>query len=205
MRLWLCGALLVALASSAQANGTYFTETVGTFDLRSEMGDVWNGGSIAARLALGHKVDDWAVELGLGVYDFRGRGRFGDRDYDALSWGLDVRRIFPINDWAQAYLRGGIRQLAVNGSSVGSPESDALTDYGGRGVAWGGGLQAGGKIPVAGLLWAPLFFCNCGPKMTAVVTLDWTNQLVKLSREGGPALDGRINSLMLGFALGSDF
>jgi len=194
--------LVLAAPGAARADGTYFAEELGTFDVRGELGDVLDGGGVALRAMLGRRVGRLAVEGGVGVFEMTGRGAYRDQSYTTLHYGVDVKYHWPLSDWSQVYVRGGLRQLDIKNGPFGGGE---LSSYSGRALAWGAGIHAGGKVPALGLLFFPLFFCECGPKVKAAVTFDWSHQQTHLSSGSGESLDGGINAMMVGFAVGSDF
>ena len=206
--------LVCAIAAPAFADGAYFSESFGGTKIEDELGQRMPG-AFRIRFAVGYRRKAWAVEgwlagnLGFmegGGFDAppvacRGTGCPGhpdnghafDNSSALLTYGFDVKYIKPIAPNLELYVRG----------SVGHGLLDSF-DYGGRGLGVGAGIQLKGKVPVAGLLFWPLFFCNCGPKMTGAIFLDDGYDFYRL-RGPRSTIDAQLTHMTFGLAAGADF
>jgi hypothetical protein len=209
--------LVCAIAAPAVADGVYFSESFGGTKITDDLGEKMET-AFRLRIAIGYRFKKtWAVEgwlagdLGFMSHEYfdappvacRGtscptspdRGHVFDSSTALLMYGVDVKYLKPIAPNLEIYLRG----------SVGHGVLDSL-ENGGRGLGVGAGIQLKGKVPVAGLLFWPLFFCNCGPKMTGAIFVDEGFDFYRL-RSGGsrPTIDAQLTHLTFGLAAGTDF
>jgi len=164
------------------------------------------------RFTGGYRAGAWAVEgwlgvdLGLGLAYADAQPGYGApcdcaQPYDdtmsgLFSYGVNVKYLRPLARNLDVYLRGGLAYGHLDG------------EYQGRGLEAGAGLQIKGKVPALGLLFWPLFFTNLGPKITAAAFVDTGTAFYRFHRDGivgNGSKDGRFDSLMVGFAFGSDF
>jgi hypothetical protein len=208
--------LVCAMAAPALADGAYFSESFGGTKIEDELGDRMSG-AFRVRIAVGYRRKAWAVEgwlagnlgfmehfhspppvacRGTGCGDYPDRGQRFDSSTALLQYGLDVKYIKPIARNLELYVRG----------SIGYAVFDSF-EYGGRGLGVGAGIQLKGKVPVAGLLFWPLFFCNCGPKMTGAIFLDDGYDFYRLQpgNRSKSAIDAQLTHLTFGLAAGTDF
>ncbi len=205
MRFWLPLVVIfhvtVVAAASGRADGLYFTEQIGVSRVGGELGDFYAGG-IAAHIGGGYHIDGWAFELAVDFDELRGRGLFAGDSYELMSRGLTVRRLFPVSPAVRLYARGGVEAVEVEPSSW----SDRLGDgYAGTGIDLGGGVVLSGRVPLVGFLFAPLFFTDIGPKVSAAAWLDVGDRLLSLEKPDASDLDGFTRSWLLGFSLGGSF
>ncbi len=222
MRAALVLALLLGTASTAAADGLYFSESFGGSNVKDELGSHING-AVRIRFALGYRINkSWAVEgFVAGDVGTVSHIHADDRPYAARcidcaepdggygGWGhsssssmttvgLDVKYLRPLSDNIDVYLRGSLGKGYLDDS-----------DYSGRGLGIGTGVQLKGKVRALGFLFWPLFFVPVGPKVTAALFVDGGADFYRLHRHGdldnNDAIDGSISRLTLGFAVGSDF
>lgn len=211
--------MISALAAPALADGGYFSESFGGTKIEDDLGERMSG-AFRIRIAVGYRRKAWAVEGWLaGNLGFMERGGFDpappvacrgtgcgddpdrsqpfDNSSALLSYGVDVKYIKPIAPNLELYVRGSVSRGML----------DSM-DYDGRGLGVGAGIQLKGKVPVAGLLFWPLFFCNCGPKMTGAIFLDDGFDFYRLhsdSKVKRPSIDAQLTHLTFGLAAGADF
>lgn len=192
---------LCALATVARADGWYYEESFGASSargvpslataLRVRLGFGWRAGSVslepwaAADLTL-HRDD--AVFGVLGGEPSAGAA-------DLAQFGVDAKYTQPLVKQLAVYVRGGPR--------FGDGEG-ALAQYYGPGVGAGAGIQLSGRVRALGLLFAPLFFVQRGPMITAAVFVDEGVDVYWLSPERG-TLRVPVVSSNMGFAFGSEF
>jgi hypothetical protein len=188
----------------ARADGWYFTEGVGGTRVQGPMAEFFSGPAIHLRVGAGRKIDRLAVEAYFAVTSpLAGRHRFQGVTYDALSWGLDLRYVVPLSPYVSAYARGGLGKMTLEGGWLGWERGGS--DYTGRTLSGGAGVQVSGKVRALGLLFFPLFFTDWGPKVTAAAWLDTGRQYVRLHNPTARSLDGELASWTFGIGLGSDF
>lgn len=199
VRFILAAILLVVVPSGARADGLYLTEQVGPSKIGGEMGRHLEG-DFSVRFGFGIHIDGWAVEGNVQLLDMFGNRYFeGDGHYTAETWGVELRRLFPVNPWARLYVRGGLGKMSVD-------RGGGLADgYRGRSLDYGGGIMVSGRVPLVGFLFAPLFFCGCGPKVSAGAWFDLGEQVVRLRKDRASSLDGVVTTWMLGFSVGGGF
>lgn len=192
-------AALAGLAAPAAADGFYFTESFGGTRIKDEVAAKLGDGGFRLKVGLGYRGGRWAVE-GWFASDMAD-GAPDRRQFDQpqlVQVGLDLRHLWPVSRHVDIYLRGSMSHGALD-----------TGDYAGRGLGVGAGIQLKGRVPVAGLLFWPLFFTNWGPKMTAAVFVDDGYEFLRLHPGGDlgatPAIDAQLTHLTMGFALGSDF
>ena len=196
MRLFFVAALLAASATSAAADGFYFTEGFGGTRIGDELGEHAGGGmrlriSLGARLAARWAVEGWVAGM------IPASSYLDSSTPSLTTYGLDLKYINPITEHVDLYLRGTI--------SRGQLSAPVWDGYAGRGLGAGAGISAKGKVRALGFLFWPLFFTKVGPKVTAAVFLDSGYEFYRLHREGNASLDAQVSNLTLGFAVGSDF
>jgi hypothetical protein len=209
-------ALMAVPATPASADGIYFTESFGGANIKDELGERIDS-AFKLRVSVGVRRRRWAVELWGGGYlaEQQGPGSLGKpgcagcegRDYYAYStaslgaYGLDLKYIETLSRHFEVYLRGGPSAAIVDGAG--------LDGYAGRGLGFGAGAQLKGKVRALGFLWWPLFFTGVGPKVTASLWADAGYDFYRLHRGGKleavPAIDAKVTSMSIGFAVGSDF
>ena len=199
-------ALAVVLASTtAYADGFYYSQSYGVSSARSD-GASMLGESIQLRIAMGWRIGAFTVGPLLtghlaGERDnayFHGLvgGDPTEGDSDLESYGVDGRYHARLGDNLVMYVRGGPRY--ANGIG-------ALDGYRGFGVGAGTGVQLTGRVRALGFLFAPLFFMNKGPLITASVFLDESVDYYKLSASSMPALSMPMIGTSIGIAAGSHF
>jgi Outer membrane protein beta-barrel domain len=218
MRAALALALVLGTASTAAADGIYFTEALGGSSVGNDLGhDITD--AMRIRLSVGYRLNkSWAVEgwfagdIGT-TMNIDGQGYaarcvecndvappdYGyHRSSSMTSAGIDVKYLRPLGDRFEVYLRG----------SLGKGWLDA-DDYSGRGFGIGAGAQIKGKVPAIGFLFWPLFFTNWGPKVTAALFVDTGADFYRLHRHGDldntDTRDGSFNRFTIGWAVGADF
>ena len=202
--------LLVATAGPthiARADGLYFHESVGLSKPDGQLQRFFDPG-IGIRVAGGFTKDDWAVEAYLNLDELPGNSLFGDQIYTGFGHGLAVRRLFAISAHTRAYLRGGLGRMSIDGyeSGYGDDQTSNRGDgYAGRTVDYGAGIMVGGRVPALGLLFSPLFFCDCGPKVSLGGWFDVGRRKTVLHKRGASSIAGHIDSWALGFSLGGYF
>lgn len=206
MRFWLPLLVIfhvtVVAAASGRADGLYFTEQLGVSRVGGELGHYFAGG-LAGNIGLGYHTGGWAFEGQVHIDDWQGRGVFAGEEAEAVSWGAAVRRLFPVSPWVRLYARGGVEALEVESSSW--SQARRADGYAGNAINFGGGVVLSGEVPLAGFLFAPLFFTDIGPKVSAAAWLDVGDRLLSLDKAGASDLDGFTRSWLLGFSLGGRF
>jgi hypothetical protein len=206
VRLWLPLLVIfhvtVVAAASGRADGLYFTEQLGVSRVGGELGNYFRGG-FSGHIGGGYHLDGWALEGHMRFDELEGRGALAADTYDLLAWGVGVRRLFPVSPWVRLYARGGVEAVEIEQYSSG--ESLVLDGYKGSGIDLGGGLVLSGRVPLVGFLFAPLFFTDIGPKVSAAAWLDVGDRLIALDKPGASDLHGFSRSWLLGFSLGGSF
>jgi hypothetical protein len=202
-------AVLTALAAAPQiasADGLYVSESFGGSKAKDELADYMDGG-LNMRLSLGYRKDRWAGEVWFGAaVPLEGNfacAECGSRngvDEGLVQYGFDVKYISPLAGKLEGYVRGGLTNAIAAGY-----EREGSEQYSGRGLAGGVGIQIKGKVPALGLLWAPLFLTDIGPKITAAAFVDTGIEFYRLQSAGRPTIDAQLNTIRVGFAFGSDF
>ena len=190
--------LVCVAASTASADGYYFSESFGGTKVKDEL-SAYLPSAVRFRLAIGLRRQAWALEGFVA-------GDLNDAlytDYSKTSslttYGLDLKYLKPVSRHIDVYLRGSVGHGIADG---------ALEGYEGRGLGFGAGVQLKGKVPAIGFLWWPLFFTNWGPKGTAALFLDDGYDFYRLHRGGdlhATAIDAQLTHLTGGFAVGTDF
>ncbi|HEU0037237.1 MAG TPA: hypothetical protein VFQ53_41790 [Kofleriaceae bacterium] len=193
----------LAAPSTAEADGFYFTESFGGSHIKDELGQYMDS-SFRLRLSAGMRRGHWAVDAwfatDIGGTDQPETGYYATHFLD--TYGLDLRYIQPIADHLEIYLRGSMSHGSLY------LEDSVDSDYGGRGLGFGGGIQLKGKVRALGFLAWPLFFTKIGPKVTASLFLDNGYDFYRLHRGNdfdAPAIDAQLTHMTLGFSVGSDF
>ncbi len=217
MRAALVLALVLGTASTAAADGLYFTESVGGSDVKNELGTEISS-AMRIRFSLGYRINkSWAVEgflagdIGTRVQHGSGyaarciecggnnTGGYVDPSSYASALttvGIDVKYLRPLADNFEVYLRGSLGK-------------GYFGDHSGRGFGAGAGAQFKGKVRALGFLFWPLFFVPVGPKVTAALFIDTGADFYRLHRGGNldnpDAIDGSMNRITIGWAVGADF
>lgn len=192
-------ATLAIAAAPARADGTYFSLGMGPGEVSDQLG-AYVHDTFGARIALGHRVGNLAVEGYIGP-----ESSTDDTTYlEAVRLGLDARYIVPLADGVQLYARGGLVRMDA---TLGGDYAARGLDYEGRGVAGGVGLQLRGKVRALGFLYWPMFFLPLGPKVNAALFVDHGTDFYRLHPVDGVGrtFDARITRLTFGFNVGSDF
>jgi len=225
MRAALALALVLGTASTAAADGIYFTESFGGSDVKGELGHQITD-ALRMRFSVGYRLSkSWAVEGFLAgdigttsnidggpprgyaarcVECGSGSGD-GGSGYNALDYastmttvGIDVKYLRPVSEHVELYLRGSLGKGWLDNS-----------DYSGRGFGVGAGAQIKGKVRALGFLFWPLFFVPAGPKVTGALFIDAGADFYRLHRNGDldnpDSLDGSTNHITVGWAVGADF
>ncbi len=196
-------ALLLVLATSTadvRADGWYFSEGFGTGTAGDDLGDSFDA-DFTLRAAVGRRFGRLAVEGFLTGTILSGDGVLAGTSHDLMGYGISGRYMFPLSRHLEIYLRGGAgrAQLAVRSIEVGD------TQYSGRSLHYGAGIQLKGKVPVLGFLFYPLFFTKIGPKVTAALWLETDHQVTRLHHPNYRSLDSDVKAWRFGFGVGSDF
>ena len=198
-----CAAVLGALTTTARADSWYYEESFGVSSalggdvpslstaLRLRLGIGWRAGSIS--------LEPWAAADLTFQRDDAMFGVLGGEPSpgaaDLAQFGVDAKYTQPLGEHVAAYMRGGPRFADGEGS---------LAHFYGPGVGAGAGILLSGRVRALGILFAPLFFVNKGPKITAAVFLDQGVDMYWLSTSR-TTIDVPIVSTNMGFAFGSDF
>lgn len=195
---------LVLVASSAHADGFYYSQSYGISSARGDGADGL-GKSLQLRIALGWRFDaltvgpllsgNLAVERDDAYFGFVG-GVPTMGDSDLKVYGFDARYHATIRDNLVMYVRGGPRYASADG---------ALDGYSGFGVGGGTGIQLTGRVRALGFLFAPMFFMKKGPLITASVFLDESVEWYSLAASDMPTLSVPIVGTSIGIAAGSHF
>jgi hypothetical protein len=203
-------ALLVALVAApavAGADGIYFTEGFGATRFDDDLGQRVDRAT-RLRVSLGFRSGQTAVEAWIGG-DLADGASSAAQQPSAMTYGLDVKRIFRIAGRLEGYVRGSMSRMAIE---AGSP----LEGYSGRGLGVGTGVQVKGKLPAITLLYLPLaLVClvpdacrKMGPMATVALFVDQGYDFYRLHRDGrwdAPSIDAEATRWTFGFAIGSDF
>lgn len=195
---------LVLAASTAHADGFYYSQSYGISSARGDGADVL-GKSLQVRIALGWRFGaltvgplisgNIAVQRDDAYLGFIGGDPpMGDSDLE--SYGLDARYHATIRDHLVMYVRGGPRFARAEG---------ALDGYSGFGAGVATGVQLTGRVRALGFLFLPLFFAKKGPLITASVFVDESVDWYSLSARDMPALTMPLVGTSIGIAAGSHF
>ena len=190
-------ALTAALPSAtARADGYYFTEQVGGAKITDQLAASVSS-AVQARFAFGVRRGAWSVE-GFTEIDINSDSPYTDYNAPNLaSYGLALKRSFPLARHLDLYLRGNASEGIADGR---------LAGYAGRGLGFGAGIALKGKVPALGFLWFPLFFTGWGPKVTASLFIDDGYDFYRLhDGDGRASIDAQITHLSGGFSVGTDF
>lgn len=199
-------ALLAALlfSATAHADGFYYSQSYGISSARGE-GASMLGESLQLRIALGWRWGAWLVGplLTGHLAGERDHAYFhglvgGDPvagDSDLEVYGADARYHARLGDNVVMYVRGGPRY--ANGIG-------ALDGYSGFGLGAATGVQVTGRVRALGFLFAPLFFLDKGPLITASLFLDESVDWYRLDA-GMTTLSMPLVGTSLGIAAGSHF
>lgn len=184
---------LVALCSTARADGFYFSESIGGTRVHDELGAYVGGSATRADIGFGMRRGHWAVQL-----DILGDMQSGNTSEttssqppDVTSVGISVKYIQPLSKHFEVYVRG---------RSMHGWGDNRLGGYAGNGLGAGAGLQLKGK-----LRW-----------VTGALFVDASSDFYRLHDEGAaadvvvnyrlpPAIDAQLASITFGWAFGTDF
>ena len=137
---------------TAQAGG-YLSLGIGANALLG--GDVdsnFDRGSLTvSRVAVGTRIAKFAVEGVLTGSDLKATsdqflGQSTGDEFSTTSLGVDLRYYIPISGQFEGYVRGGLCKTWLGTGSG----TDSTLDYQGRSYVFGGGIQYGFKLPIAG-------------------------------------------------------
>lgn len=186
------------------ADGLYFAESIGFGRARGALRRAV-GAPLHIRVGVGGRLGPLAIEAWLATELQAERvgavggllgGEPAPRRADLTSYGVEARYIVPLDRLLSFYVRGGPSLVEASG---------ALAGYRGHGLGFGAGLQVSGKVRALGLLWAPLFFLDRGPKITGALYLDEGYDLYWMTKPGGRPIAATVGHFALGFAVGSTF
>jgi hypothetical protein len=195
---------LVLAATPAYADGFYYSQAYGLSSARGD-GAVPLGESLQLRLLAGWRFGALTVGPWMGVnmalardnayFGFvGGEPPMGDSDLE--TYGVDARYHATLHENLVMYVRGGPRYASGLG---------ALDGYSGFGVGAATGVQLTGRVRALGFLFAPLFFMDKGPKITASVFLDENVDWYWLRASNMPPLSMPLLGTSIGIAAGSHF
>jgi hypothetical protein len=192
--------VLAAATTSAHADGFYYTEGFAGVKVRDELSAYYPDGAMRIRLGIGMRRGNLAFEGYMGGLVNLNVGYEPDGGHETgelMIYGLDVKYLQTMSPHVEVYLRGGLG---------GAEGSGGLTDYSGRSLGVGAGIQVKRKGSIFGLLFWPLFFLDLpGPKMTGALWLDAGYDFYRLHGPAPTAIDASLHSLGGGLAIGSDF
>jgi len=195
--------------ATAKADGWYFSEAFGHTEVTDEMATQFSDSVFTARLAIGRQVGPWAIDAYLQIQDLDGVAAYRGSTFTGLTMGVDARYIMKVKGPLQVYLRGGLNKMTVNTGDTHYAQNDLRRplrhDYEGRGITYGAGVRLSGKVRALGLLYWPMFFLKYGPKVTASIYLDTSQQFVRLHHPTARSLDGRLSTWLIGFSIGGGF
>jgi hypothetical protein len=196
-------ALVLCSTTAAQADGFYYSQSYGISSARGEGAEPL-GKSLQLRIALGWRFGAFTVGplMAGNIALARDNAYFGlvggdppMGDSDLKVYGLDARYHATLHDHVVMYVRGGPRYASAIG---------ALDGYAGFGVGTGTGVQLTGRVRALGFLFAPMFFMNKGPMITASVFLDESVEWYRLG-DGMRELSMPLVGTSIGIAAGSHF
>lgn len=205
MRSFVIVGVVLALASTARADGFYYSEGFGATHVKDELASYTDSTLFRFRIALGMRRGAWAYEGAVAInaavdpyYD-----AYGPKSKPSSTLGdfeFTLKYLQPLSRHVEVYVRG----------TAGYGSADAsLSDYAGRSLGFGAGIQLKGRGSVAGLLFWPLFFLvKSGPMMTAGLYLDEGYDFFRLHGPGSTAptaVDAQLTHLTGGIAVGTDF
>jgi hypothetical protein len=175
--------LVCALASTARADGAYFSESAGGVAPGDQGAAVLPRSGAQAEIHLGVRMGNWGVELQLITDNFEPYAG-SPQTANLFAVGLGARYVQPISRHFSMYLRG----RAMRGWA-----GDALDGYAGNGLGVGAGFQLEGhtklgRLPIAGAL---LFEAD--------------EDFYRFHDAYEPSLDTTLSALEFGIALGTDF
>jgi hypothetical protein len=197
-------ALPLVLASTARADGFYYSQSYGISSARGD-GAPSLGESLQLRIAFGWRIDAFTFGpvLGVNMAVQRDDAYFGFvggdptmGDSDLKTYGFDARYHGALTNNLVMYVRGGPRYASGLG---------ALDGYSGFGVGGGTGVQLTGRVRALGFLFVPAFFLKKGPMVTASVFLDESVEWYQLNRATMPGLSMPLVGTAVGIAAGSHF
>lgn len=194
------GSVLLATAAPARADGTYFTLGMGPGEITDQLGQ-YSRESFGAKIGVGHRLGHLAFEGYVAPAD-----GMGPVSVEMVRLGVDAKYILPVNEHLQVYVRGGLSKMSatLSGNNDGL---DSYTDYTGRGLGGGAGVQLRGKVRALGFVYWPLFFVPVGPKVNAALFIDHGVDFYRLHKDVGvdDTIDARLTQLTIGFNVGADF
>ena len=195
---------LVLATATAHADGFYYSQGYGISSARSD-GAPMLGASLQLRIAIGWRfgaltVGPWVA--GNLAWDREGAwmglvgGEPAAGDSDLKAYGADARYHATITGDLVMYVRGGPRYAQGLG---------ALDGYSGPGLGAATGVQYTRRVRALGFLFAPLFFFDYGPMITASVFLDQNVDWYRMSAPGMPVLSMPLVGTSIGLGAGSHF
>ncbi len=204
MRIAALALAVTATTASAHADGFYYSQSYGVSSARGD-GGAMLGESLQLRIAIGWRSGALLVgpllsgNLAIdrdGAYHGLVGGDPGMGDSDLETYGIDARYHATVADNVAMYVRGGPRYASASG---------ALDGYRGFGVGAATGVQLTGRVRALGFLFAPLFFTQKGPLITASVFLDESVDWYQLDAPGMAGLSMPLVGTSIGIAAGSHF
>jgi hypothetical protein len=189
----------LAAAGPAHADGLYFEESFGVTRFDDELASYLPEAN-SLRLGVGYRAGSFAAAVSAGVED--------STDFDSFvsanRLGLDVKYLRPLARRVEAYARGSMSKLAIDGGD--------LSGHVGRGLGVGAGLQVEVRVPLLAALYPPLALAcllpkGCGvlgPTATLAAFTDVGYDFYRL-HGAGAAVDADARSWRVGVALGADF
>jgi hypothetical protein len=186
--------VLCVATSVAHADGYYFTEGMGGTRVKDDLA-AYQDGFFRFRVSVGHRRGHWATELFMA-------GDINTNIYtegpSLTTGGVDLKYIQPVSGNLEVYLRGSATLGALD---------TTLSDFSGRGLGVGAGIQFKGKGSVWGLLWWPLFWLvKSGPKMTGAIWLDDGYEYYRFhGKTPGDVINAQLTHITFGYAVGTDF
>jgi Outer membrane protein beta-barrel domain len=196
-----CVALVCAVATPVRGDGYYYEESFGVSSTRADVPSL--DAALRLRLGIGYhfgqiSIEPWAAgdltfERTDSMFGIGGSPDAGAADF--VQFGADAKYTQLVGEHVGLYVRGGPRFGDGQGS---------LAHYWGPGIGAGAGIQFSAKVRALGILFAPLFFMNRGPKITAAVFFDQGLDVYWLSTHER-TIGMPIVSTNMGFGFGTDF
>jgi hypothetical protein len=195
---------LVLASTAARADGFYYSQAYGVSSARGA-GATPLGESLHLRIAMGWRFGAFTVGplIGTEMAVQRDHAYFGfvggdptTGDSDLKIYGVDTRYHATLYKNLVMYVRAGPRYASALGT---------LDGYRGFGIGAGTGVQLSGQVRALGFVFAPLFFSNRGPKITASLFLDQNVDWYQLQADRMPMLSLPLVATSIGIAAGSHF
>lgn len=192
---------VVLAASVASADGFYYSEGLGTTHVKDDYAAYTPANLFRLRIALGARRGAWAYEGAVAVNapvdPYGAYPRAGGVASTLGDLELTVKYLQPLSRHLELYVRGTAGYGWADGN---------LSEFSGRSLGMGAGIQLEGRGSVAGLLFWPLFFLvHTGPMMTAGLYLDDGYDFFRLHGPPPTAVDAQLTHLTMGVAVGTDF